>query len=235
MSKASPSRGPKPRAGSTPAGRDRRPLLIAGGEPTVDRVHLAGRMTLSVLIASLCAAIALSLFAVADTPLGWGLTGAAALAGLAVPWAWYRFGGSEDTPLAISRLAPTWVELVTQAASHADRLGNLADRSPTGAVAEHLARLADTADSYVLAMYDAARRDGESTAGSSAAADPELRADMQQINAGLAELVEAAERLWAAQQRHLTPSPLAELSAETNRLAAALHDDLTQLGEPDAS
>ena len=232
MSEPSPSHSPNPRAGSSPAGRDRRPLLISGGNPAIDRVHLAGRLTLSVLIASLCAAIALSLFALADTPLGWALTAAAALAGLGIPWAWYRFGKSDDTPLTISRLAPRWVDPVTEAASHADRLGSLADRSPTGPVAEHFAQLADSADSYALAMYEAARRDGEKTAGSSAT-DPELRADMQQINAGLAELVEAAERLWAAQQRHLTPSPLAELSAETDRLAAALHSDLTQLGDPD--
>jgi hypothetical protein len=114
---------------------------------------------------------------------------------------------------------------VTRAATQAERLHRLAERAPSGPVAQHFEQLAETADGYVRALYEAALQADAVTSGDPGSSDSELEADMREINAGLADLVAAAERLRVAQQRHLTPSPLAELTAETDRLAMALDDD----------
>lgn len=225
MSEPSPARSPIRRADALAEGRDRGPILIVGGDPTVDRVRLAGRTTLWVLLAALTAALGMTLVSAAATPIGWVVTAAAAVAGFAAPLAWQRYRRRGASPRAVWHLSPRWAEPVTRATNQAARLRLLAERSPSGPLADHFERLADTADNYVVSLHDAAiAADGSD--GPVPFGDPELEADMRRINDGLAELVEAAERLRAVQRRQLETSPLADLTAETDRLAAVLDGDL---------
>jgi hypothetical protein len=205
--------------------------LLVGGNPAVDGVHLAGRTTVWVLVASLTAALALTAISLAATPIGWLVTGLAALFGLVAPWAWQRRRGIGSNSLAAWHLAPRWVEPVTLAANKAERLRRLAERAPSGPVAEHLGRLANSADGYVIALHETALAADAATGGDPAIDDPELLADMQRINNELADLVDAAERLRDAQRRHLETSPIAELTAETERLTAVLDNDCPHVGD----
>ncbi len=182
-------------------------------------MHLVGRTTVSVLVATLITAIGLTIVSAAQTPFGWSLTALAAITGLVVPWLWHRLqSAGPGTRLPIWQLAPQWAEPVAQAAAKAERLNHLAERSPSGPVAEHFDRLAQSAQGYVLAMHQAAVAADAATGGALSAHDPELELDMAHINGQLSELVEAAEALRRAQRQHLETSPLAELTVETERL-----------------
>ena len=225
MSEATSSRNPIRPLDLEPDRRGRRSGAVLPTDRARDGVQLVGRTTIFVLTASLCTAIVLTMLAVATTPIGWLATGLAALLGLVAPSAWQRYRHGPDRP-AVSQLSPRWAEPVTRAAQRAERLWALADRSPAGPVAAHLERLAITADGYVVALHRAAEVADAASGGDPTIGDPELDADMGAIESDLAALVEAAERLQDAQRRHLQPSPLTELVAETERLTAALDGEI---------
>ena len=220
----SSSSAPRPIRSGGPApfrsARDRISLEVVGGNPSVDRVHLVGRTTISVLAATLTMAIGLTIVSAAQNPIGWTLTAFAALVGLIAPWLWARLQSTRTgtTQLPIWQLAPHWAEPVAAAATKAERLAHLAERSPPGPVADHFDHLAQSAQGYVLAIHQAAVAADAATGSALNAHDPELEHDMERIVAELAELVEAAEKLRRAQRRHLETSPLAELTAQTEQL-----------------
>ena len=239
VSGSSSSATPNRRAAARGAGRGRRPTVIVGSDPALDGVQLIGRTTAWVLVVTLSTAIVLSILSLATTPGGWMVTATAALLASTIPWAHTHLRRRSVRRLAIADLAPRWAAPVSQAANHAAQLRLLAERAPAGPVAEHLDRLADTADRYLLLMHDAAAH--ADTASRAARlgdgdrrpfGDPELEADLARLNGELAELVEAAERLRAAQQRQREPSPLVELAAQTDRLAASLDDAAVDQQDP---
>ena len=211
--------GPKRYPGRRNDG-DRRALLVDVSDPDVERVLAMGRATLGGLLTALTTALALSEIPLVTPPVDWILTGLAAAAGTTIPavWRWHRERAAMRLP--VWQLSPAWAAPVLRAAEKADRLHRIAERAPDGPIAEHLQRLAVTADGYVVTMHRAAALADESIGED--ADDGELRADVQRINVELAELVEAAERLRRAQRDHLESSPLSDLIAETERITASI-------------
>lgn len=240
MLHSSPSAGRDRRVSARRVGRGRRRILIVGGDPDLDGAQLIVRTTALVLVATLSAAIVMSLLSLATTPVGWVVTAAAALLGAVVPWAHQRHQRRSTRSLALGELAPRWAAQVNRAASQAAHLRQFAERAPDGPVAEHLHRLAEIADDYVLLLHEAAVNANAATVrgdppGDCRPDDPGLGADMATMNGELAELLEAAERLRAAQQRQLEPSPLAALTAQTDRLAVSLEDAAGDRPDPEPS
>lgn len=227
-----PGRGPA-RAAPGPAGRDRRPIVVIGGDPSIERFHLFGRTTIAVLTAALAASVGLTIISAAQTPIGWAITALAAAIALVVPTAWHRLQSKGGTKLPVWQLAPRWAEPVAKAAIQAERLRQLAERSPVGPIADHFDRLATTAEGYVVALHHAATSADAAAGGDRSVTDPELERDMRRIIGGLTELVEAAEALRAAQRRHLETSPIADLTAETERLTATIEAGVDRLDTPD--
>lgn len=216
---AAETRSPQPEV-------ERGPIELIGWDPQVERAYLLGRTTISVLATTFVTAVGLTLVSLAQTPIGWGLTGAAAVVGLVVPSVWQTTRARGTNRLPIWHLADHWAEPVADAAAQADRLRQLAARSPAGPVADHFARLAHAAEGYVVALHQAAVQ-ADAATGGRAGGDPELEEDLRRIVAELGELVEAADALRRAQRRYLDVSPLAELTAETERLTAAIESEAT--------
>lgn len=197
----------------------RGPVELVGWHPDIERATMLTRTTISVLGTTFVTVLLLALLSQAQTPLGWLLATIAALSGLTAPWLWRRLQQRGATRLEIWDLAPRWAEPVARAANQADRLRQLAQRSPEGPVADHFHRLAHTADGYVVALHQAAVH---ADAAVGADPDPDLEDDMTRIVGQLTELVEAAERLRKAQRHHLEVSPLVELTVETDQLRAII-------------
>ncbi len=217
MSLPSPTELPARWAAPPSTARDRRPIVVAGGHDAPGAFQLIGRTTALVLGVALAVAFGLRLLALAATPVGWLVTGAAALLALVIPWTLHGRRRRSDRLLVLDDLPPRWATRVATAADQVQRLCRLADRAPAGPVADHLTRLAYTAHGHLLLLRDAA-----SQASGPLADDAALAADIRRVADELSALACAAERLLAAQQRQLEPSPLAELTAQTDRFAASL-------------
>ncbi|MDH3680961.1 MAG: hypothetical protein OEV40_13550 [Acidimicrobiia bacterium] len=220
-----PSSTPRAAAtGSAQVAVERGPIELVGWDPALERAQLLARTTIAVLATTFVTAVGLTLVSLAQTPVGWGLTGVAAVVGLVVPSVWHKTRARGTNRLPVWHLAPHWAEPVAAAATQADRLRQLAARSPAGPIADHFDRLAFTAEGYVMALHQAAVQ-ADAATGGQAGADPELEEDLRRIVAELSELVEAADALRRAQRRHLDVSPLAELTAQTEQLTAAIEAD----------
>ncbi len=224
---------------SLPARADDRPVEVEGWSPADQHFHLVGATLFSSLVAALMAAVVLAMASLAATPIGWILTALAGLLGAGAPYGWHVVQVRLDEirgrrRLSVAHLPPQLAAPVVKAAEQAGRLRQLADRTPEGAVADHFRRLALTADDYVVALHDAAGRSHAASGGHyRPGQDPDLEQDMTRLAAELTELVEAADALRQTQRRLLEPSPLTELTNETENLREILEAEHDTGDEPD--
>ncbi|MGF1598622.1 MAG: hypothetical protein ACFCVK_17125 [Acidimicrobiales bacterium] len=196
-------------------------IVVTELPPTVEWTAVASRSALTVLAVTFVTALTLSLLSLAATPVGWAIVAASTLSGL-VPILHHLLRGRRTTSLPTWSLTPGLAATVAGAAARAAQLRSLAERSPDGPVADHLTHLADTADTYVVALHGAA-------AGAAASeGDGGLEAEMMAVVGRLDELVEAAERLRRAQKRYLERSPLDELIDATDHLTEVIEAEATR-------
>jgi hypothetical protein len=206
---------PKPTAlASLPPAR-KGPIVIVPWEPATERAVVLMRAMLLTLGSTFATAIGITVAAIAAPGLRWGLLGTAVLVGL-TPLLWHGLRTRRAHRLPTWELTPKLAQQVVLAADQADRLRRMAERSPDGPIADHLAQLAATAEGYVVALHGAA------TQASLAGGDPDLEREMTRVVGQLTDLAEAAQRLRQAQKHHLEVSPLEELTEATERLAAAI-------------
>jgi hypothetical protein len=200
---------------SQPAAR-KGPIQLVAWEPSTERAVVLIRVVLWTLGSTFAAAMGITLAAVAAPALRLGLLALAFLVGL-TPLVWHKVRTRRAHRLPTWDLTPKLARNVAEAAEQAERLRRMANRSPNGAVADHLAHLADTAEGYVVTLHSAATQ--ASLAGRD---DAELERDMARVVAQLSDLAESAQGLREAQKQHLEVSPLEELTAQTERLTAAI-------------
>lgn len=199
--------------------RARGPIRVVPTDPAVVRATVMAHTTMSVLATTFITALALTGTSVVATPLGWALVAGSVFVGL-TPYYWHVIRSRLGHPLAVWHLPMPWAEIVGQAAEQAGRLRRMAERSPDGAVADHIGHLATTAENYVLALHSAAGQ-----ADPSGRRDPDLEEEAARLVDRLCGLSEAAERLRQAQMRHLEQSPLDELIDATTRLTEAIESN----------
>jgi hypothetical protein len=183
-------------------------------EPSTERAIVLMRAMILTLGTTFVTAAGLTLASV-PPGLRWGLVAVAVLLGL-TPLVWHGLRTRRAHRLPTWDLTPRLAGQVGRAAEQAEQLRRMAERSPEGPVADHLAQLSSTAEGYVVVLHGAA------TQASICGGDHELERDMARIVAQLTDLTEAAHRLRQAQKHHLEVSPLEELTEATDRLTAAI-------------
>lgn len=186
-------------------------------DPTVELADVATKTVISVLATTFVTSIGITLAGLTATITGVVLVFGAALVGLA-PLSRHLLRARSPRRLALSDVGPGLTPIVAAAAQAVDRIGAMANSAADGPVADHLAQLTTTAESYLVSLHATAVELSKSDQ-----LDPGLEQEASRISDRLFELAEAAERLARAQRRQLAEdSPLDDLIERTERLAEAL-------------
>lgn len=186
-------------------------------DPTVQLADVAGKTVISVLATTFVTSIGITLAGLAATLAGGLLVLVAALVGL-VPLLRHLLRAQRSPQLTLSGIRPDLAPVIANAACAVERVEATAAAAADGPIAEHLAHLATTAETYLFSLHGTVVELSRSDQP-----NPGLRQETSRISDRLAELAEAAERLARAQRRQLAEdSPLDELIARTERLTEAL-------------
>lgn len=195
-------------------------IQIVDEESTIELTDVATKSVISVLATTFVTSIGITAAGLTATLTGVVLVFTAAVVGLA-PLYRYLLRTRSPRRLTLSAVGPELSPVVVTAANAVDRIRTMADSAADGPVADHLAELATTAESYLISLHGAAVQLAKSDHP-----DPGVTGEISRISDRLSELAEAAERLARAQRRQLAEdSPLDDVIARTERLAEALEHE----------